>query len=226
MKTTFLAAASALLLSAGAAAAAAAVTEAPFNLHARASLHSAVVGTVPGGVRVDVRGCTHGWCRVRFGREIGFAPRRLLALAGGPAIVAAAPGYVYDEPYYDYSDYGYDYGPGFGVFVGPGGRFHHRRRWSGHTWQNGTWNGTRTGTWQGGSTGTRSGTWQGGHRNLGATTRMGTSGIARGGGAPGSVSPQVSAPTGMRGGASVGGGAAVSAPHAGATVGGGAVIRR
>ena len=218
MKATFLAV-PALLLSAAAAAAAPAVTEAPLNLHARASARSVVIGTVPGGATVDVRGCIRSWCRVRFGREIGFAPRRLLALAGGPPVVAAAPGYVYDEPYYDYYDYGYDYGPSVGVFVGPGGRFHHRR-WDGRAWQGRTGSGTRSGTWQGGagSTGARANTWHGGGRNVGATT--GTTGIARGGNmAPGSVTPQVSAPAA---GPAIGGGAAVSAPPAAA---GGAVTR-
>ena len=223
MKTTVMAAA-AFLLSAGAAAAAPAVAEAPINLHARPTVGSPVVGAVPAGATVDVRGCTHSWCRVVFGGEFGFAARRLLALAGGPAVVAA-PGYVYDEPYYDSYDYGYDYGPGFGVFVGPGGRFHHRR-WSGRTWQGGTWNGARTGTWQGGTTGTRSGAWQSNRSASFTTGRTGTSAIVRGGGTPGSVSPQVSAPTGMSAGASVGGGAAVSAPPAGGGAAGGAVIRR
>lgn len=225
MKATLMAAASALLLTAGAAAAAPAVSEATINLHARPSARSPIVGTVPAGARIDVRGCVRAWCRVRFAGEQGFVPRRLLAMAGGPAVVAAAPGYVYDEPYDDYYDYGYDYGygPSVGVFVGPGGRFHHRRH-DGRTWQGRTWNGTRTGTWQGGTgfTGRRSGTWQGGgrtgswqgNRSAGAAT-----GISR---SPGSVSPQVSAPAGMGAGGAVRGGGAVSAaPAAGAAGGGG-----
>ena len=160
MKTTLMAAASALLLSAAAATAAPAIMEAPVTLHAGPSDRAPVVGTVPGGARVDVQGCTRGWCRVRLAGERGFAPRRYLALAGGPAVFAAAPGYVYDEPYNDYYDY--DYGSSVGVFVGPGGRFHHRR-WGGGAWQGQSWNSARSGTWQGGTgfTGTRTGTWQG-----------------------------------------------------------------
>ena len=207
MKIAFLAAASALALSASAAAAAPAVTEAPVNLHAGPSIRSPVVGAVPGGATVDVRGCVRSWCRVRFAGETGFVPRRYLALAGAPAVVAAAPGYAYDEPYYDYYDYGYDYGPSIGVFVGPGRRFHHRR-WDGRTWQGQTWNGTRTGTWQG---------------DTGVTAMpSGTASAANGSvvGGRAAVSAPVGMPTG--GGAGVFRGGAGTA--GGAQVGGGAVF--
>ena len=233
MKTTLLAAASALVLSTGAVVAAPAVTETPLNLHAGPSARSPVIGTVPAGSTVDIQSCVRSWCGVRFAGERGFAPRRHLALAGGPAVVAAAPGYVYEDgPYYGYGDYddGYAYGPSVGFYAGTG--YGYRNGWRGnHRWDGGrvgawqgnrTWSGNRTSTWQGG----RTGTWQG---RPGAPTggaRIGSAGISRGGGmAPGSVSPQVSAPAGMGAGASVGGGAAVSTPPASGAAGGGAVVR-
>jgi len=229
-----LSAASALILSAAAAAAAPAVAENSVNLRAGPGTQYPVVDTIPAGAAVDVAGCTGSWCRVNFNGAVGYASRNYLQMAGGPApgagVVAAAPGYVYDEPVYDYYDYGYTYGPSFGFYASPGYRHGWRshRGWNGG--QVGTGQGNRTGTWQGGRTGTwqggRTGTWQGRTAPAGGARIGSAGGVSRGGGmAPGSVSPQVSAPQVSAPAASVGGGAAVSAPPAGGAAGG-AVIRR
>ncbi|TMI98651.1 MAG: hypothetical protein E6G97_24810 [Alphaproteobacteria bacterium] len=237
LKTILLSAASALILSAGAAAAAPAVAENSVNLRAGPGTQYPVVDTIPAGAAVDVAGCAGSWCRVTFNGAVGYASRNFLQMAGAPApgagVVAAAPGYLYDEPVYDYYDYGYAYGPSFGFYASPGYR-RGWRGWRGHrgwngsrvgTWQggSGTWQGNRTGTWQGG----RTGTWQGRAAPTGGARIGSAGGVSRGGGgmAPGSVSPQVSAPQVSAPAASVGGGAAVSAPPAGGAAGG-AVIRR
>src|SRR6476619_4570248 len=93
LKSTLFAAASALVLSAGAAAALPAIAEAPLNLRAGPGIRFPVVGAVPPGARVDVRGCTAGWCRVRFHGERGFARRGQLAMVGRGPRVAVVPGY-------------------------------------------------------------------------------------------------------------------------------------
>ena len=226
LKTTLLSAGSALILSAGAVAAAPAVAESSVNLRAGPGTQYPVVDTIPGGATVDVRGCTGSWCRVNFNGEVGYASRNYLALAGGPApsggVVAVAPGYVYEDA--PYSNYGYAYGPSVGLYVNPGYRYRQgwsRPGWGGNragTWQGrSSWSGNRTGAWQG-----RQG-WQGGNRmGQGGGNRMGNIGGSRSVGMPsgmnrpGSVSPQVSAPAGMRSGASVG-----AAPAGGAAAGGG-----
>ena len=222
LKIKLLSAASVLVLSAGAASAAPATAESALNMRSGPGTQYQVVATIPGGATVDVAGCTGSWCQVSFNGESGFANRSYLTMGGEPSAAIVAPGYAYDDtPLYadGYYDDGYAYGPGFGVFVGPRHRFHHR----GH--RNGSWIGGRTGTWQGrpGWSGSRTGTWQGrpgwqgGQGGGGQVGNIG--GIGRGAAmAPGGASPQVSAPAGMGGGASVGGGAAVG----GAPAGGGA----
>jgi len=154
-KATLFAAASALLLSAGAAAAFPAIAESPLRLRAGPGFHFPVVGVVPPGATVNVRGCGRGWCRLRFAGEAGFARRSQLAMRGGAA-VAVAPGYVYDDDYY------YDYGPSVGIYAGVGGRFHHG--WRDRHWQNG---GSR---WSGG------GSWAGHGGNWSGRTSGGTAG--------------------------------------------------
>ena len=94
LKSTLFAAASALVLSAGAAAALPATAETPLNLRAGPGIRFPVVGTVPPGATVDVRGCTRGWCRVGFHGERGFARRIQLAMTGRGPAVAVLPGYA------------------------------------------------------------------------------------------------------------------------------------
>lgn len=214
LKTIMLSAVSALVLSAGAASAAPAMAESTLNMRSGPGTQYGVVATIPGGATVDVAGCAGSWCQVSFNGESGFANRSYLAMGGEPSAAVVAPGYAYDDtPLYadGYYDDGYAYGPGFGVFVGPRHRFHHRG------YRNGNWN-NRVGTWQGrpGWTGARTGTWQGG----GGMT------MPRGGG------PSVSAPVGMPTGGGAGvfrGGAAasgVSAGSAGVFHGGAGAIGR
>jgi uncharacterized protein YraI len=215
LKIKLLSAASVLLLSAGAASAAPATVGSAVNMRSGPGTQYEVVATIPGGATVDVAGCTGSWCQVSFNGESGFANRSYLAMGGEPSAAVVTPGYAYDDaPLYagDYYDDGYPYGPGARFLVGPRHRFHHRGTW------NGNWNGGQAGTWQTrpGWNGARTGTWQGG-----TGSRMGNATINR---TPGNVTPQVSAPAGLRsgGGAVFRGGAAASGGvHAGGGGGGG-----
>jgi len=223
LRNTLLATGAALILSTGVAAAAPATAQSAVNLRSGPGTEYPVVGTLRAGETVDVAGCTGSWCQVSGPSGSGFASRNYLAMAGGaPSVgVAVAPGYVEggyaynDDPGYGYDDGyygdGYGYGPGVGVFVG--GRFGHRRDFDHRRGWNGAWNANRSGAWQG----ARSGTWQG-NRSGTFQGRTGFSGNRVGGAAPGSVTPMnrsapnMSAPTGLHGGAGA---------NAGARVGGG-----
>jgi uncharacterized protein YraI len=204
LKSTLLSAGSALILSAGAASAAPAVADSAVNLRAGPGTQYQVIDTIPGGATVDVAGCTGSWCHVTFNGEIGYASRNYLQMAGGggsAGVVAVAPGYVYeDAPIYD-DDYGYAYGPSVGLYVNPG--YGYRQGWRGNrlgTWQGRQgWSGSRTGAWQG-----RPG-WQGGGNRMGNIGGSRGAGMPSGMNRPGNISPQMSAPAGMRSGASVGG---------------------
>jgi len=235
-KSTLLGAGAALFVSTGAALALPATAETDLNVRSGPGTEFPVVAAIPAGQTVDVGNCAGSWCRVNFAGGAGFASRSYLSMARGPGVAVApgyayVPGYAYDD---DYDAYGYGYGPSFGFYAGPSYRYGWRGRRDG--WRSGTARQGRTGTWQG-----RSGTWQGRSGWSGGRTgnwqrgqaggnRVGNigGGVARSGSmAPGSVSPQVSAPAGMGGGASAGAGAAVSAPSAsgGVAAGGGAALR-
>jgi uncharacterized protein YraI len=218
LKTILFGAASALVLSASAANAVPATAETSLNVRSGPGTEYEVIGAIPAGATVDVRGCTGNWCRVRFSGGSGFASRSYLAMAEGGAAVAVVPGQAY-EPYYDdYYDYGY-YGPSVGFYAGGYGHRGHRgwrggRRDGGHAWNGGShnWNGGG-GNWHGGGTAgtvtSRQGFagppagWQRPGTGIGAGAHMGGRGMAgasvgmRGGG---------HAPAG--GGAHAGGGAA------------------
>ena len=226
LKTILFGAASALVLSASAANAVPATAETSLNVRSGPGTEYEVVGTIPDGGTVDVRGCTGGWCRVSFSGGSGYASRNYLAMAGGagPAVgVAVTPGYAYyDGPYYDdYYDYGYGYGPSVGFSVGVGGRFHrgwHGGNWDrGHAWNGGgrNWNGGghnwsgRPGQNHAGSVASR----QGGFAGPPAGWQRPGTGIGGGGRAGGGMA---GASVGMRGGS---GGAPAGA---GGHVGGGA----
>jgi hypothetical protein len=169
LKTILFGAAAALVLSAGAANAVPATAETSLHVRSGPGTEYEIVGTIPDGGTVDVRGCTGGWCRVAFAGGTGFASRSYLAMAGGPAPsvgVAVVPGYADDDgPYYDdYYDYGYGYGPSVGFSVGVGGRFHH-----GHRGWRGNWNGGHA--WNGGGGNRDHGhAWNGGGRNWSGRT--------------------------------------------------------
>jgi|SRR5947209_7182303 len=231
LKPTLFAAASALVLSVGAATALPAITETPLNLRAGPGIRFPIIGTVPPRARVDVRGCTAGWCRVRFHGESGFARRGQLAIAGRGPAVAVVPGYAYDTgPYYDdYYDYGYEYGPSVGFAFGGGDRFHHRG--------NRSWDRGRVGTWSGGShwnggtgwSGNRVGAIQGGGGRQGFAgppaswqrpgTGIGATGAGRSGMAGASVGMRSGG--GAVGAGAVGGGAVGGGGHAGGGAQGG-----
>ena len=233
IRTVLLASGAALLLSTGIAAAAPGTARTDLNVRSGPGTNYPVVGALQSGETVDVQGCTGGWCQVNFPGGTGFASRSYLAMAGGPGVGVAvtegyAPGYAYEDyPAYGYDDY-YDYGPSVGFFVG--GRFHRGHHFD-HRWDGRTraWQG-RPGGWQGTRTGAVTGTWQG--RPGGWQGRSGFSGNRVGGAAPGSVAPvgragapNMSAPTGLGGGAAArGSGFAGPGALAGARGGGGGAV--
>jgi hypothetical protein len=227
LKTILFGAASALVLSAGAANAVPATAETSLNVRSGPGTQYEVVGSIPAGATVDVRGCTGSWCRVSFSGGSGYASRSYLAMAeGGPAI-AVAPGYAYDDgPYYDdYYDDGYGYGPSFGFSVNSGRRFHRRGgNWDrGHAWNGGGHNWANGGgrNWNGGGH-----NWHGGGAPGSVTSRQGFAGPPVGWQRPGTGigaggHATRSAPTGMGAGGFRGGAAFSGGAHAGGAPAGG-----
>ncbi len=97
-------------LSAGAAAAAPAVVDSGLNLRSGPGTGYAVIETLPAGARVDVTGCTGGWCRVVYDGARGYASREYLDVQSA----AVVPEYEYYGPAYGYygyyePSYAYDY---------------------------------------------------------------------------------------------------------------------
>jgi uncharacterized protein YraI len=102
------------------------------NLRSGPSTQSDVIATIPGGSKVQLKGCSGEWCAVTWDGHDGYAigrnistgaPRRYPAQAyqSGPPVVYGPPVYygapVAYGPYY--------YGPGF--YYGRGWGW--RRRW-------------------------------------------------------------------------------------------------
>jgi uncharacterized protein YraI len=86
----------ALLLSTGLAAAASAVATTDLNVRAGQGTNHPVIGVLPAGAAVDVRGCADGWCYVsEYG---GYASARYLDGARY-AMPVSPPVYGYD-PFY------------------------------------------------------------------------------------------------------------------------------
>jgi len=121
MKSKLLTGAGLLVLSTGFALAAPAVVQSAVNLRAGPGVDFPVITAMPAGAQIDVMGCRDAWCRVAFGRTVGFTSRDFLAL-GGP-IGPGGPGYAtYSEGYgpgYVAVDEGYEYGGGYA----PGGTY-------------------------------------------------------------------------------------------------------
>lgn len=124
-------------LSAGAAAAAPATVESGLNLRSGPGTEYAVIDTMPAGARVDVGGCTGGWCQVSFNGEQGYASRAYLDLQ----TAAVEPGYDYygsygpSYGYYNYYEPGYAYSYpsiGFGWYGGRRHRHHHHHHGEHH----------------------------------------------------------------------------------------------
>jgi uncharacterized protein YraI len=210
IKNTLLAGGAALLLSGGVALAAPATAESGVNVRSGPGTNYAVIGALSAGETVDAGNCGGGWCQVSFSGGTGYVSGNYLAFAGG----APGVGVAVETPVYTPYAYGYDdddYGPDYGFYGSPvyGWSGGWRGRWRGghHA---GNWNhggfpgGHHAGNWNHGGNWARGGN-PGGHM----ANR------------PGSVTPQVSAPTGMhmgggfRGGAGMGGGAHGGGAHVG-----------
>lgn len=116
-------AAGALVLSGGIAAAATVTND--LNLRSGPGTNYRVIGTMPAGAYVDVRGCTGNWCRVNWAGAVGYASASYLAGSGGA--YAASPVYVAPPPVVSF---------GFGFGNAPrwqGHRYHgHRGGYRGH----------------------------------------------------------------------------------------------
>ncbi len=86
MKTVFKSALIAVaLFSATAAQAANAIVTTNLNIRTGPGTNYAVIGSIPNGARVDVRGCTsgYGWCQVDYAGRYGWASSRYLAVREG-----------------------------------------------------------------------------------------------------------------------------------------------
>jgi uncharacterized protein YraI len=55
-----------------------AVVENDLHLRAGRGPDTAIIATMPQGATVDAWNCDDGWCRVRYGGDIGFASARYL----------------------------------------------------------------------------------------------------------------------------------------------------
>lgn len=127
---TILSAAAAIALTAGAATARPAQVEAHLNLRAGMGTNHRVVGVLPEGATVDVRGCSGNWCRVHWRGRTGYASASYLGGVGysrdrryttGPR-VRVGPRYGYYRDRQGYSS-GNRYGQRYG--------YHPRHRRSG-----------------------------------------------------------------------------------------------
>jgi len=87
-----------LLIGVGAAMAYPASTTADLNLRTGPGTQYRVIGSMPRGARVDVAGCSRGWCEVQWGGRRGYASERFLSPAiaprggGGFEIIVPFPG--------------------------------------------------------------------------------------------------------------------------------------
>jgi uncharacterized protein YraI len=77
-ETSILTAAALLLLSAAAAVADPAVVESKLNLRLGPGPAFGIVAVIPPGTKLDVQSCGEDWCRVKFGRQNGYASKTLL----------------------------------------------------------------------------------------------------------------------------------------------------
>jgi hypothetical protein len=109
IKSKLLTGAGLLVLSTGFALAAPAIVQDAVNLRAGPGTEFPVITAMPAGAPIDVIGCKDAWCRVAFGRTVGFASRGYLALGGGP-VGPRGPGYA---TFGEGDEYGYEPGDGY-----------------------------------------------------------------------------------------------------------------
>jgi len=94
---TGFAAAILIALSAVHAAAEPAVTESRINLRSGPGPAFGTIAVMPPGARLEAEKCTDEWCRVKFGRQIGYANRALLKI-GTDSYASAGPPAAPVEP--------------------------------------------------------------------------------------------------------------------------------
>jgi uncharacterized protein YraI len=67
-----------------------AVVGSKVNLRAGPGAAFAVIATIPSGAKLEVQKCTAKWCRVTFGRDVGYVSRSLIK-AGAAVYSSAGP---------------------------------------------------------------------------------------------------------------------------------------
>jgi uncharacterized protein YraI len=79
-----------IVVSAAHAAAEPAVTQSRVNLRSGPGPAFAPIVLMPAGVKLDAQKCSDEWCRVKYGRQVGYASRALLRI-GTDSYASAAP---------------------------------------------------------------------------------------------------------------------------------------
>jgi uncharacterized protein YraI len=80
-----------IVLSAAHAAAEPAVTGSRINLRSGPGPAFVTIAVLPPGTKLETQECTDEWCRVKFGRQIGYASRALLKIGTDSYASVAAP---------------------------------------------------------------------------------------------------------------------------------------
>jgi uncharacterized protein YraI len=67
-----------------------AVTGSKLNLRSGPGPAFGIIAVIPSGTKLDVQKCGDEWCRVKLGRQVGYASAALLK-TGGDSYASAAP---------------------------------------------------------------------------------------------------------------------------------------
>jgi uncharacterized protein YraI len=86
-----------IVISAAHAAAQPAVAESRVNLRSGPGPAFTTIAVMPPGTKFDAEKCTDEWCRVKFGRQVGYVSRALLK-TGTDSFASAVPHVAPEEP--------------------------------------------------------------------------------------------------------------------------------